>query len=197
MRSMVTITSEIKLPKIIGHHSMIPFDLQSFDGLNQVQGTLAKSITRNITGLQGKAYLTIHGKILKSGDTLRRGGAHTDGNYEKYYMSFSGGGWKVGENGPPVGSKTHKRQYIKETGGIIMASNYVSCIGWVGEYNDTPRVGGDCSHIKNLGESFELNKNTIYYGNNHFIHESLPVQEDVHRVFIRITLPENHIYQPY
>jgi hypothetical protein len=56
-------------------------------------------------------------------------------------------------------------------------------------------VGGDCRHIA-LDAPFTLTENTVYYGNNHFIHESLPIAIDAHRVFARITLPENHQYQP-
>ena len=50
---------------------------------------------------------------------------------------------------------------------------------------------GDCSHIQ-LDEPFQLERNKVYYGNNHFIHESLEVKDDVHRVFVRITMPEDH-----
>ena len=42
--------------------------------------------------------------------------------------------------------------------------------------------------------SFKLKPNKIYYGNKHFIDESLPVSDDVHRVFARITMPEAHQY---
>ena len=75
-----------------------------------------------------------------------------------------------------------------------MATNYPSCLGWVGEYDGLPKVGGDCRHIA-LGTPELLRENTVYYGNNHFIHESLPVSRDIHRVFARITLPEDHIFQ--
>jgi len=108
-------------------------------------------------------------------------------------MTFDGG-WKVGENGPGINTELHKRQYLKETGGIILASNYESCLGWNGHYDGTPNTGGDCSHIQ-LDQPFMLEKNAIYYGNNHFIHESLPVVDNVHRVFARITMPEDHQFR--
>ena len=108
-------------------------------------------------------------------------------------MDFGGGGWKVGQDGPAIGSDLHKRQYCIDKGGIILASNYQACIGWVGEYQGLPAVGGYCEHIQ-LNEPFGLKENNVYYGNNHFIHESLAMSDDVHRVFARITLPETHIY---
>ena len=149
---------------------------------------------KHIKVKSGTAYLTVHGKWLKSGGTLRRGLPHIDGNYEPHLMSFGGGGWKVGENGPAINTNMHKRQYLSDKGGIIICTNFASAVGWSGEYKGLPNVGGDCSHIS-LDEPELLREGNIYYGNNHFIHESLPVDRDIHRVFARVTLPENHIYE--
>ena len=109
-------------------------------------------------------------------------------------MGFGGGGWKIGENGPAINTNFHNRQYNSLNGGIIMATNYPSCIGWNGDYDGLPNVGGDCSKI-DLDTPLLLRENKVYYGNNHFIHESLSVDQDVHRVFARITMPENHIFR--
>ncbi len=38
-------------------------------------------------------------------------------------------------------------------------------------------------------DCYEMESNTLYWGNSTFIHESLPVQEDVKRQLVRITLP--------
>lgn len=37
--------------------------------------------------------------------------------------------------------------------------------------------------------SFNLKSHTLYWGNSTFIHESLPLEEDVERQLVRITLP--------
>lgn len=198
MKSNVIKTSSITLPLIEGEFSMIPFDLTTLDGLPDRFKQIAKQMLMNIKHKGGNGYFTIHGKKLKKGDTLRRGGAHIDGNYEPTEMDFGqggGNGWKVGENGRPVGHVIHNRQYVKNTGGVVMASNYHACNGWEGEYKETPEKGGDCTHF-DLGEGFELEPNSVYYGNNHFIHESIPMKDDVHRVLARITMPENHVYKP-
>lgn len=176
---------------------MIPFDVDNLDGLTDEFKSIAKKMLSGIKTISGTAFLTIHGKSLKKGGTLRRGAPHTDGNYEPVTMSFGSGGgngWKVGENGPAIDSELHKRQYNSANGGIIITSNFESCLGWNGTFDGLPGVGGDCRNIK-LNSPFMLKKNNIYYGNNHFIHESLPVNDSVHRVMARITLPENHIYQ--
>jgi len=193
INSKCTNMGSINLPMIVGEFPMIPFDLSTFDGLPKQFLDTAKNMVKGISHNGGVAYFTIHGKRLKKGQTLRRGGAHIDGNYEPHVMSFGGGGWKVGQDGRPQGHPIHERQFSKATGGIILASNYRACNGWVGEFNGVPEKGGDCTHF-DLGESFSLNPNQVYYGCNHFIHESLPMSEDMHRVFARITMPEDHIF---
>lgn len=196
MQSLAVKKGTISLPMIEGEFSMIPFNLSTLEGLPKHLYAIAEKMLEGIPGLTGIAYLTLHGKKLKSTETLRRGGPHTDGNYEPVNMTFggSGGGWKIGENGPGIHTETHKRQYVNPKGGIILASNHAACLGWQGEYEGLPAVGGDCSGIV-LDEPFMLEENTVYYGNNHFIHESLPVTKDVHRVFVRITLPEDHVFK--
>jgi len=189
-------TNTMELPLITGKHSMIPFNLISLDGLTNQFKEIVNNMLKGIDRQDGTAFFTLHGKKLKKGETLRRGGAHTDGNYEEYYMSFGGGGgWKVGENGPAINTKLHARQYLNLKGGIIVTSNYEACLGWNGDYSGMPNTGGDCSHIK-LDKPFTLERNNVYYGNNHFIHESLPMSDDIHRVFARITLPETHDFNP-
>lgn len=194
MESLVKDFGVIEIPYFEGKESMVPFDLKTLEGLKENQKKIASQMLSGIKNKIGTAFFTIHGRKLKKGETLRRPGPHTDGNYEPHNMTFGGGGWKVGENGPEINTDLHARQYDKELGGIILASNVESCLGWKGTYKGLPGKGGDCSEIK-LDQPFMLERNKIYYGNNHFIHESLPVNEDAHRVFVRITLPENHVYE--
>jgi hypothetical protein len=192
MKSIAVVTNEIALPMFDGEFSMMPFDLHTLNGLRDDFKVVAEKLLANIKHAGGTAFLTVHGKTLKKNETLRRGGAHTDGSYDRNVLDWGGGGgWKVGENGPAITSPDHMRLYGSETGGIILASNFESCLGWIGEFDGLPGVGGDCSAIS-LNEPFMLKRNTVYYGNNHFVHESIPVSEDVHRVFARITMPSDH-----
>lgn len=195
MKSLVIEKSSIVLPLIIGENAMIPFDISTLAGLPEKFKVIVSKMIDGIKHEGGTAFFTLHGWKLKKGDTLRRGGAHIDGNYEPHLMCFGGGGWKVGQDGPGVNTEMHDRQYLNECGGIIMASNFEACNGWIGEYDDTPNTGGDCSHIT-LDTPFMLERNKVYYGNNHFIHESLPMTTDVHRVMARITMPETHVFTP-
>lgn len=195
MQSKVAIIGSVSLPLIEGKHSMLPFDLQTLEGLPEQFKATAAAMLKGIKEV-GTAFFTIEGKQLKAGQTLRRPGAHIDGNYEPHRMSFgddSNGGWKTGGEGSPVGHPTHTRQFCTVSGGIILASNFPASQGWVGEYEGVAERGGDCTHIE-LDTPFMLQPDVVYYGNAHFIHESLPMSADCHRVFARITLPETHQY---
>ena len=196
MHSILSALGNISLTPTEGEQSMGPFDLTTLAGLPEEHKPIVANLLRFVKHSGGTAYFTLHGKKLKAGQTLRRPGAHTDGNYEPVDTTFGaggGGGWKIGENGPGIHTDTHRRQYLSVRGGIILTSNISACRGWAGQFDGTPRVGGDCSHLS-LGAGFMLAANTVYYGNNHFIHESLPVAEDCHRVFARITMPEDHVF---
>lgn len=193
MKSQVMQLNSISLPLMVGEWSMIPFDLQTLSGLPEQFKQVAKDLLKNVTGVSGIAHFTFHCQKLIAGDSHRRGGPHTDGNYDREILDW-GGGWKVGENGPSVDSPEHQRLYVAPTGGIIMASNHSACNGWVGEFQGIPGVGGDCSHLE-LGEpNIRLEPNIVYYGNNHFIHESCLLDSDVIRALARITLPITHSY---
>jgi hypothetical protein len=71
---------------------------------------------------------------------------------------------------------------------MLIASSHKGCKGWNGTFDGNPGIGGDCSHI-DLNGGFILKPNMIYYGNSQWIHESLPLEEEIHRNLIRITLP--------
>lgn len=193
--SKVTKLNTIKLPLFTGEVSMVKFCLETLDGLPLEFHNIAKDMLKNVS-VVGNGYFTIHGKTLKKGETLRRPGPHTDGNYEPCSWGKGGGnGWKVGENGPAVDTKYHKDSYLNENGGIILVSNYEACDGWIGEFEGDIGVGGDCSSFDLDTGKISLDKNVVYYGNNHFIHESLPMSDDIHRVLARITLPMSHVYR--
>ena len=138
--------------------------------------------------------MKVNCKYVKQSETIRRGAPHVDSNYMKIIGWDTGGGgngWKVGEGGVSLTSDLHDLSYRNTNGGMLIVSNYSSCMGWNGNYEGEPREGGDCANI-DLGDGFMLKSNKIYYGNSQFIHESLPVYKDVFRVMFRITLPVDY-----
>ena len=194
IHSVVTKINKINLPNFTGEIKMVKFCLDTLIGLPLEFHQLVKDMLKGVNAT-GDAYFTIHGQTLKKGETHRRPGPHTDGNYEPCSWGNQGGnGWKVGENGPAVDTQYHKDSYLNKNGGIILASNFEACHGWIGDFEGDIGVGGDCSKVKLETGKFLLEKDTVYYGNNHFIHESLPMSGDVHRVLARITLPITHEY---
>ena len=187
--------NEITIPHYEGKTGMISFELNDLTTLPEQFRQTAQSMIKNLPNKIGEAYLTVHGEFVKKANTLRRGAPHIDGNFIKQICSWGSGGgngWKVGENGVVLTSENHLLSYENPNGGMIIASNYSACMGWNGVYDGKPNVGGDCTHIS-LDDGFMLNANTVYYGNSQFIHESLPLDKDVHRVMYRITLPIEHL----
>ncbi len=171
----------VNIPVYFGEIKMLPFDLHNLNGAPIELKSLLKEMLSKLPIRKGIAFLTVDGKVVKRGETHRRGGAHIDGNYLHEFLSWGGGnGWKVGEGGRALTSEHHRRSYQSITGGMLIASNYQSCIGWNGTYDGEVGVGGDCTHL-NLGEGFLLHPNTLYYGNSKFIHESAPINKTVQR----------------
>jgi len=189
----------IELPNMTIKEPMIPFDLKTLDGLCGSLKSIAGNMVKHLKVREGMAFFTVHGRYIEKGATLRRGGAHTDGNYMNYikgvpFASFGGNGFKLGENGPLLTDQRHIDSYENEKGGIILASTYSSSKGYIGQFSGSPNRGGDCTHIE-LNEGINLEPNKIYYGNNRFIHESLPMNESSHRTMFRVTLPITHEFE--
>lgn len=184
----------IEIPFFKGEISMLSFDLSDLNTLPIEFRQTAKEMIKNLSNKIGEAFLTVHGKFVKKSETLRRGAPHIDGNFLESLKWGSGGGgngWKIGENGNQLNTIEHKLSYENEKGGMLIASNYSSSKGWNGVFDDKAGIGGDCRHVE-LGNGFMLDANKVYYGNSQFIHESLPLDKDTHRVMYRITLPINH-----
>lgn len=183
---------EISLPEYKGDRLyMHEFDMENPIlpvGYERWKETIEDIISHSKTK-KGKAYLTIDEKIVKKGETHRRGGPHTDGNY-LFGWGGGGSGWLTGEDGRFLPQEKHEQQYCSDKGGMFIISSYEACKGWNGTFEGQPGQGGDCSKIDlSKMSSFILSKNTLYWGNSTFIHESLPLDKDVKRQLVRITLP--------
>lgn len=187
---------KVEIPKRLNAHLyMHPLDLEKdvdlpheFEEFNPViQRMLMLSPIE-----RGTAWITIDCKSVKKGETHRRGGPHVDGNYVYAWNGGGGNGWKTGDAGRVLSPEDHADQYCNAKGGMIIASSYAACKAWIGEFDVMPNQGGDCSHIRNLLDKMKnliLKPNIFYLGNSTCIHESLPIEEDVDRVLVRLTLP--------
>lgn len=143
-----------------------------------------------------EVFITVDRKSIKAGATHRRGGAHVDGNYIFDWggsdQDGGGGGWLTGVNGRVLSPENHQLQYCNPNGGMLIASDHQACRAWEGTFHGQPNQGGDCTHLTQdleQNESFLLEPNRVYLSNSTCVHESLPLEVDVDRTLVRITLP--------
>lgn len=190
---------QLIIPTYIGEIKMLPFTLKDLSNVPDIFKPIVEKMISSIPKLKGEAYLTVDGKLVEAGKSHRRGGPHIDGNYLAYATTGWGGkpqptDWKTGGvDGRVMTSEEHALSYRLRTGGMLIASNEIGCKAWVGEFEGEATAGGDCSHLDlSKARPFYLTPNNVYYGNSHFIHESAPVDRDVLRTIVRITLPINY-----
>lgn len=173
---------------------MMPFELSKNIELSAEYNFLKNTIS-NIVEMspvkKGTAYLTVDFKNIQAGNTHRRGGPHTDGNFIYGWGGDGGGnGWLTGSNGRLLSPEKHRNQYLSELGGALIVSDFEACRAWLGEYEDTPSQGGNCSHVDlSRLNQITLKKNKVYLMNSTCIHESMPIHKNINRKLIRITLP--------
>lgn len=111
------------------------------------------------TNAQGLGYIMIDQAELKKGDIHRRPGRHIDG------------AWNAQSNQK-----------------MLLASDVVGCVAYIGDYKPDFGIGGDASQIdvSNM-ERVVLQPNTTYIASPFTtIHESIPVEQDCRRTLVRI-----------
>ncbi len=182
----------ITMPNFNYRTSMVLFNLETLVGVPKELESLVKDMTRNLKKRKGIAFLTADCKQIQKGKTHRRPGAHIDGNYLGLDLgNGGGGGWKVGDNGSTLTREQHQQSYCSSTGGMLIVSDYQACKGWTGVFDAVAGTGGSCEHLE-LGDGFWLQPLMVYQTTSQFIHESMPIKEDVTRHLVRITLPSDH-----
>jgi len=182
----------VDVPKFIGEIQTLEFDLNTLKGVPKKFKNVVRQMIKILPIKTGNAFLTVDGKLVKKGVSHRRGGAHIDGNFIPNVTTWGGGGgWKVGGDGRTLTPEVHKLSYESKTRGMLIVSDYPACKGWNGKFDGKPNIGGDCSHIE-LNDGFLLKPNKVYYGNSQWIHESMPLDVDVHRTLVRINLPMDY-----
>lgn len=131
----------------------------------------------------GKAWMTVDEKIVKAGMSQRRPNPHVDGRFnitEVKWGGGGGGGWNHSCNLVPT---------VRTP--VIVASSAVGCRAWEGVFEGQPREDGDLSHIQDqLGEGVILPANVGFLLSGDCVHESMILQQDTKRTFLRIALPE-------
>ena len=128
----------------------------------------------------GKAFVTIDEKVVKAGMSQRRPGPHVDGCFipDLNYWGH-GGGWNHTCNNLPIPRMS-----------VVVAASVVGCRVWRGTFKGEPQNDGDLSHIREQLDEGELVPAGVGFQlSPDCVHESLPLNTDTQRQFLRIALP--------
>lgn len=129
----------------------------------------------------GKAWMTVDEKIVRAGQSQRRPRPHVDGKFNIQEVRWGGGGgWNHSCNLVPT---------VRTP--VIVAASAVGCRAWQGVFVGVPDEDGDLSHIADqLGDGEVLPANVGYLLNGDCVHESMVMDVDTQRTFLRIALPQ-------
>lgn len=194
MFSIATMTGDVKFPTFQGERVY----MQKFfkkTGLPAYLKRWQDTVDAMLEGVDtdNPIFIMIDQKKVMPHQAHRRPGAHIDGYWRESLNSHRCTGGHImqvsGWDGGRGGWSTDKA--LTEPEAIILASNYSSCVGYVGEWESVVGEGGDLSHLPldNM-DKIELLPNKTYVGNVGFIHESIPVKEAVERTLVRLNVKE-------
>lgn len=127
----------------------------------------------------GEGHMTVDEKVVRAGSSQRRPRPHVDGCYVKEQSYWGhGGGWNHSCNN--TGKKLGRME-------VIVAASAEGCRVWTGKYDADPKSDGDLSHIQEqLKHGTVLDPNCGYLFSPDCIHESMILQQDTQRTFLRI-----------
>ena len=126
----------------------------------------------------GRAFVTVDEKMVLAGQSQRRPGPHVDGCFQPERGRWGHGGWNHNCNNVPIPRMS-----------VIVASSFPACKVWEGDFDTEPKNDGDLSHISDqlvYGEIVPANVG--YLLSPDCVHESLPMEKDTERSFLRIAL---------
>lgn len=132
---------------------------------------------------EGFAHMTVDEKIVKAGMSQRRPMPHVDGCFVPAIRDWShdgGGGWNHYCNNVAATSVSRMP--------VIVAASAVGCRAWRGTFEGDPKNDGDLSHLQ-LGRGEVLRPCVGYLLSADCIHESMILEEQTQRTFLRIALP--------
>lgn len=176
----------LHMPIIFGRRDTYPEFIQPYTNIILAA---AKSFAHHSGQV---VYLTIDEKVVKAGESHRRKGLHVDG-WHKTEEASSGGSWGGGGGGGGFGgSRSHGHPGLGGTG-LVTVSSHFGCRAWEGVFSD-PVAEGCCEHLRKDcpdNKAIKLEANRLYWMSPHCIHESVVMQEDCRRQFVRISLPSS------
>jgi len=183
LNSFYTRLCPVSLPFKGRQHYMHTFDLANpvmLPGFEDYLEPVLK-LCRAAGALTGFAHMTVDEKIVKAGCSQRRPKPHVDGCFTGTYWGHKPS-WLHYCN-----DITHSP--IKRMA-VIVAASAPGCRVWHGMFEGEPREDGDLSHISDqLGGGKILPANVGYLLSPDCVHESMIMEKDTQRTFLRIALP--------
>lgn len=126
----------------------------------------------------GPIFLMVDQAAVRASATHRRGGLHVDGY------------WHPGDGSPANAGHRHVHAGAQDES-LILATDVLGCAAYVGEVDEEPGEGGDCSHIDPSGLlRVELEPGIAWAGHTlNMLHESLPMARACLRTVVRLNVP--------
>lgn len=169
--------SKMKFPEFSGTRiMMMPVQLGSLKGIPKHYAKFVDYLYYMTEHRHhGKiGYLTIDEREVTKGNSLRRSGLHVDGYYHGKCGAWGGGGgWGSVGNG------------------MLTVSSTSHCKAYLGMFDGEPGPEGECEHLELPNEGVLFEANEVYWVDGACVHESLPVEEDTKRQFVRLSMPNN------
>jgi hypothetical protein len=181
LNSNSTAVAPIKFPEYTGVRTYIitttgvnvvlPENLKPYE--EQVQNLC------DVVGHKGVIHVTVDEKELTEGETHRKPEPHVDGRFE---------GFNSGWNHEITNySWNHTCNEIPNRMAVAVASNVPACRVFHGTFEGTPSDQGSLQHIADqLGKGQIVSANNWHLLSPDCVHESLPVNFDCKRSFIRV-----------
>lgn len=197
----------VRLPYFGRQKYMHSFDLAApkmADGFDDYLEPV-KALCKAAGALAGTAHMTVDEKVVLAGESQRRPGPHVDGCFVPevvaptvvhhtrvvYEPQYTGGGfWGHGGGSGWLHCCNDIKAGPIGRMAVIVASNEVGCRVWRGVFEGKPKSDGDLEHIRpQLDGGVLLRPNVGYLLSPDCVHESIRMDDDTQRTFLRIALP--------
>lgn len=189
----------IELPKFSGTRIlMMPFVMEDIetlpDNLAHYKSTV-EELVKLSPEREGVGYLTIDEKHVVKGKTQRLKGLHVDGlgcDSRQTLSVWARFGIKQMCERQWNNMKLQWYHSAVGIGGMLTVSNPAGCRAWNKDFEGKINENGDCEHLREQFPDEEgtiLESNTVYWCAGSCVHESLPMQEDTQRTFVRLSMP--------
>ena len=184
MKSLISLGNRVPFSEFTGERIYL-------EPIEELKGRWAETIEAMLNGMTvDRAYLTVEQSFVLAGYRQRRNGVHIDCPVVEELRAHGAPPRHLPAPPPQHSPRppTHSYSAADSDGGIILASDFVGCRAWVGEFGAQPRLGGDCSHVNtNAMEELTLQPYQSYIGNRFMLHETLPALQNHFRTFVRIS----------